>query len=117
MAALDPTGTRVLVYHVVVNYFAPRVNLPPEKLDISRTFKGAPPQGYGQKPGAFASMCDSVTATLRQSTGRALTLPDSWRLQHQGDTISAFINAVALRLLSAKLSAAGEKALQWVMNE
>jgi hypothetical protein len=116
MSATDPTGTRLLVYHAVLNYFAPKVGLQPDQIDTSRTFKDAPPQGYGQKPGAFKTMCQTITGTLQQSTGRNFTLSDTWQLANQGDTISAFINAVAVQLLSAKLSPTGKKALLWSMK-
>jgi hypothetical protein len=116
MATGDPTGTRMMVYHIVVSYFAPLVNEQPTDIDISRTFSGSPPGGYGQVPGAFMSMCDAITPQLQSASCRAVTLSVSWRIQHQGDTIETFINQVAIEVLAAPLSDTGKNALGWAIS-
>jgi hypothetical protein len=106
----------MMVYHVVVEYFAPKVNLDPGALDITRTFAGPPPGGYGQVPGAFMSMCEAITPQLCSASGRAVKLPDDWRLQHVADTIETFINQTAIEVLAAPLSPTGKNALSWAIS-
>jgi hypothetical protein len=80
MAITDPSVARVLVYNVVVHWVGDAVNLPPNRIDVSRTFQGAPPAGYGFNEGRFLQMCDQITPKLSVAAGRALKLPGSWRV-------------------------------------
>ena len=115
MPVSSGTNTRVLVYNAVVNWLAPRVNLKPEQIDVGRTFSEAPPDGYGQTGGAFMKMCDDISETLSKVTGRALSLPNSWRAEHQDDEIATYINEVAIALMAAPMNKSGKKGLGWAM--
>jgi hypothetical protein len=116
MPVTDPNSARVLVYNVVVGWLASAVNLPQTSIDVSRKFMGAPTGGYGLNEGRFLQMCDDITAALNNATARTLKLPGQWRVQHENDVISAFINAVAVKLIAASMTAAGQKAHTWAMS-
>lgn len=116
MAITDPSVARVLVYNVVVHWVGDAVNLPPNRIDVSRTFQGAPPAGYGFNEGRFLQMCDQITPKLSVAAGRALKLPGSWRVQHEQDAIDVFIDGVALRLMAAPLTPLGLKAHAFAMT-
>jgi hypothetical protein len=108
MAITDPSVARVLVYNVVVDWVGNAVNLPPNRIDVSRAFQGAPPDGYGFNEGRFLQMCDQIIPKLSLASGRALKLPGTWRVQHENDAINTFIDAVALRLMSAAMTRSGD---------
>jgi hypothetical protein len=117
MPVTDPTSARILVYNVVVTWVGPKVNLPPNKVDVSLTFMDAPPGGYQFNEGMFLSMCDEITPVLAVASGRALKLPGPWRVKHEHDAINVFINEVALRLLAAPLTPAGVSAHNWALTK
>jgi hypothetical protein len=105
------------VYQAVVNWLAPRVNARPQDIRVGRTFAGQPPAGYGQKRTEFRTMCDDLSKSLSQATGRVLTLSIPWRNKHQSDVLSDFMAAVAVELGAARMSPAGKKSLEWVLNK
>lgn len=115
MPVTDPTKARLLVYNVVVNWVGPAVGIPSSRVNVSRTFQGAPPAGYGFNEGRFLQMCDQITATITNTSGRALKLPGQWRVNHEGDVIAVFIDAVALRLIAAPMTPSGVRAHQFAM--
>jgi hypothetical protein len=113
----DPTSARVLVYNIVVAQIAKSVGgISPGDVDVSRTFVDAPPGGYGYSHGGYRQMCGAITDPIATTSGRAFTLPGPWQEQHEPDSIAAFINAAALRLIAAPLSPAGVSAHTWVMG-
>jgi hypothetical protein len=116
MAITDPSVARVLVYNVVVDWVGNAVNLPPNRIDVSRAFQGAPPDGYGFNEGRFLQMCDQIIPKLSLASGRALKLPGTWRVQHENDAINTFIDAVALRLMSAAMTPLGVRAHSFAMT-
>ncbi len=116
MAITDPSVARVLVYSVVVDWVGGAVNLPPNKIDVSRSFEGAPPNGYGFNEGRFLQMCDQIIPKLTLASGRALRLPGSWRVQHEQDAINTYIDAVALRLMAAQMTPLGVKSHAFAMT-
>lgn len=116
MTVSSGTNARVIVYNTVVNWLASRVNLAPAQIRVGRKFAGPPPGGYGQIKGAFLSMCDEISVTLSNGTGRALKLSGAWRIKHQNDVIADFINAVAVLLMAAPMTSAGRNSLVWAME-
>lgn len=116
MVVSDPTAARILVYNVVVQWVARAVNLPPSSVNVSRTFVDAPSGGYGFTEGRYLQMCGAITEDLIRTSGRSLTLPPGWRVQHEGDAIATFINAVAVRLVAGKLTPAGLSAFNWAIS-
>jgi hypothetical protein len=116
MSASDPTSIRITVFNVVVDWIATKVNTSPSKIDVSRTFVDNPPGGYGFSEGMYLEMCDEITPAIVRSSGRALKLPGNWRVQHEKDAISDFINAVAIRVIAAPLTSTGVKAHKWAMG-
>ena len=116
MPVSSGTNARVVVYNVVVNWLAPKVNLPAVRIDVTRTFAGKPPGGYGQISGSFLTMCDDISDTLSSTTGRTLKLSGPWRIKHQQDVIADFINAVAVLLMAAGTTPTGRNAVVWAME-
>lgn len=116
MTVIDPFNARILVYHTVVNWVGPAVGLPPQKVNVSRTFVDAPTKGYGFNEGRYLQMCDQISAALTISSGRLLKLPGTWRLKHEQDDIATFINEVAILLLAAPATAVGKAAHSWLMQ-
>ncbi len=116
MPVSSGTNARVVVYNVVVNWLAPKVNLPAAQIDARRTFAGKPPGGYGQIRGSFMTMCDEISDILSSATGRKLKLSGRWRIKHQQDVIADFINAVAVLLMSAGTTPTGRNAVVWAME-
>ncbi len=116
MAVSSGTNARVIVYNTVVNWLGPRVKLPPSLIKVDRSFAGAPPSGYGQNTGAYMTMCDDISASLSAITGRRVVLSGGWRIKHQGDRSRISINAVAIVLMAAGMSATGHKALNWAIK-
>lgn len=116
MAVSSGTNARVIVYNTVVNWLGPHVNRAPAEIDVRRKFAGKPPGGYRQTDGGYMTMCDDISGTLSAITGRSVALSGGWRIKHQGDTISDFINAVAIVLMAAGMSATGRKALNWAIK-
>jgi hypothetical protein len=104
------------VYNVVVDWVGNAVNLPPNRIDVSRTFGGAPPAGYGFDEGRYLQICDEIIPKLSLAAGRALKLPGNWRVQHEKDAINTFIDAVALRLMAAPMTPLGVKAHAFAMT-
>jgi hypothetical protein len=115
MPLTDPIGARVLVYNTVVDWLtsAP-ANLP--SVDVGRTFMGPPPGGYGITEGLYLRMCDDITASLVTATQRKLSLSGKWRVQHEQDVISTFMNAVAVLLIAAPMTSTGKNAHTWAMS-
>jgi hypothetical protein len=116
MPVSSGTNARVIVYNTVVNWLAPKVNLAPAQIRVGRKFAGPPPDGYGQIAGAFLTMCDQISATLSECTGRSLKLSGAWRIKHQNDVIADYINAVAIQLMAAPMTPAGRNSLVWAMK-
>ena len=116
MTITDPMKARVLVYNIVVNWVGTAVNISPSQVDVSRTFSQAPSDGYGFTPGGFNKMCEEVTPQIVVASGRALNLPPKFRHDHAGDAIAVFIDAVALKLMAAAMTASGIRAHQFVMT-
>ena len=114
MPITDPTKARLLVYNVVVNWVATAVGVPASRVNVSRTFKGAPSGGYGFDEGRFIQMCDKITPAIAVPSGRPLKLPGKWRVDHEADAIAVFIDAVAVKLLAAPLTASGARAHEFV---
>jgi hypothetical protein len=114
MPISDPTAARLLVYNVVVNWVGGAVGIPPTRVNVARTFKGAPTGGYGFNEGRFLQMCDEITPSIAIPAGRALKLPGKFRVDHEDDVIAVFIDAVATRLLASPLTASGARAHQFV---
>jgi hypothetical protein len=112
----DPTAARLLVYNVVVNWVASAVGLSGRQLDVSKTFMGAPTGGYGFNEGRFLQMCDQITVTLSNSSGRSLRLSGALRVSNEADDIQTFINNAALALIAAPLTRTGRAAHAWVMR-
>lgn len=110
MPITDKPKAVKLVYSVVVTWVGTAVGIPPSKVNVSRTFKGAPAGGYGFNEGRFLQMCDEITPTIAISSGRKLTLPGKFRVDNEDDDVATFINNVADRLLAAPLSATGVRA-------
>ncbi|WP_298257295.1 hypothetical protein [Bradyrhizobium sp.] len=116
MPITDPAAARVLVYNIVVDWVGDAVNLAPDQVDVSRTFQGAPPAGYGFDEGRFLQMCDEIAPKLSLASGRVLKLPGNWRVQHENDAINTFIDAVALRLMASSMTPLGIKAHAFAMT-
>jgi hypothetical protein len=116
MPITDPSRARILVYNVVVDWVGTAVGLPPSRVNVARTFKGSPPAGYGFSEGRFLQMCDQIAPKLSLAAGRSLKLPGQWRVQHENDAINAFIEAGAVRLMAAPMSALGVKARTFAKN-
>jgi len=116
MPVSSGTNARVIVYNVVVHWLGPRVKLPPSQIKVDRSFAGAPPAGYGQTTGAYMTMCDDISLSLSATTGRRVVLSGGWRINHQGDKISDFIDAVTVVLMASGMSATGRKALNWAIK-
>lgn len=114
MPISDPISARILVYNTVVDWMAKKKDLP--RVEVGRTFMGPPPGGYGFSEGAFLQMCDDITDSLRAATQRKLTLSGPWRVQHERDVISAFMNAVAVLLIAGAMTPAGRDAHTWAMS-
>lgn len=115
MAITNPTNARVLVYNVVVDWVGGAVGIAANKVDVSRTFRGAPAAGYGFTEGRFLQMCDQITPTLTVASGRALKLPGTWRVNHEDDAIDVFIDGVALRLMAASMTPLGIRSHAFAM--
>ncbi|HLC09301.1 MAG TPA: hypothetical protein VJK06_08460 [Methyloceanibacter sp.] len=116
MPGSSGTNARVIAYNAVVQWLGPHVNLPPSQIKVDRKFAGKPPGGYGQTTGAYMTMCDDISRTLSAITGRKVVLSGGWRIKHQGDKIADFINAVAIVLMAAGMSATGRNALNWAIK-
>jgi len=116
MPVTDPMGARILVYNTVADWLAgPPVNLA-QSVETGRTFIGGPPGGYGLTEGNFLRMCDDISVLLSKATQRTLTLTGQWRVQHERDVLSTFMNAVAVELLAAQLTPGGKDAHAWAMS-
>jgi hypothetical protein len=115
MPITDPTGARLLVYNTVVDWL---MSGPPElpSVDVGRTFMGPPPGGYDLDEGLFLQMCDAITASLVKAAQRTFTLDGAWRVQHEQDVISTFINAVAILLIAAPMTPLGKQGHIWAMS-
>jgi len=116
MPVTDPTGARILVYNVVVPWVAQQENISPDTVDVSRTFVDAPPTGYDFDTGTYSRMCDQISVSITNAEQRTLTLSGDWRGKNQNDVIADFINAVAILLLAAPMTATGVNAHTWVMS-
>lgn len=62
------------------------------------------------------TMCDDISETLSNTTGRKLKLSGAWRLKHQNDVIADYINAVAVALMASGMSPTGMQALAWALE-
>ena len=104
---------RRAVYHDVVSWVAEKTRRKPEDIDVSKKFSDPP---YRITKGGFDRMCKDICSSLSTSTGREISLPKDWVIQHRQDQIGVFITNVAIELLAAPMNSLGRASLRWVIG-
>jgi|SRR5580692_539713 hypothetical protein len=117
MPFTDTSAVEKVVYNVVINWLADQQNASDQEIqnNLDWTLSGTPPNGYNMQPQAYTKMCNEISTQIQKTLGRAVNLGVPWRNKHKNDSVNAFIAAVTIEIVNAKLTNIGKGAVTWSM--
>lgn len=115
MPFTDLNAVQKVVYNIIVNWLADWQHKSTVTIQsrLDWTLTGTPPNGYDMQQQTYTKLCSDTSSQVKKALGRDLILKIAWRTKHKNDSVSAFITAVSIEVVSAKLTTAGKGALKW----
>jgi hypothetical protein len=119
MPFTNTSSIEKVVYNVVVNWLADEQDENDNDIqnNLDWTLTGAPPNGYSMQPQTYTKMCNDISAQIQKTLGRAVNLNLAWRNKNRNDTVNAFIAAVTIEIVKAKLTNIGKGAVKWSITK